>query len=184
MVGIGYENAYVMDSLRDRDYTFPEAPPKDSFHISGGAEKFYQFIKTELKPYIERTYRADTNHQTIMGHSLGGYFVLYSLLQNSKGNTLFNNYVAASPSLSYYDNYLFGRFQNFSHQDGTGKKLKLYLTMGEFEVAADREGSFKYFRQILSHRDLQLKVKVYESAEHMGTAVPSFEDGMEFVLAD
>src|SRR5690606_31515632 len=29
VVGIGYENAYVMDSLRNRDYTYPEALPAD-----------------------------------------------------------------------------------------------------------------------------------------------------------
>jgi hypothetical protein len=184
VVGIGYENAYVMDSLRDRDYTFPESLPKDSFKMSGGGERFFQFIKTRLKPYIEKTYRTDTTHQTIMGHSLGGYFVLYALLEHAKGNRLFNNYVAASPSLSYYDNYIFQKFQNLSQHDVASEKLKLYLTMGEFEIDEDHEDSFKHFRQMLSRHDLQLKVKIYDRLEHMGTAVPSFEDGIEYILED
>jgi len=54
VVGIGYDNAYVMDSLRVRDYTFPEALPLDSFPTSGGGERFYQFLKTELIPYIDQ----------------------------------------------------------------------------------------------------------------------------------
>ncbi len=82
VVGIGYENAYVMDSLRNRDYTFPDALPADSFKISGQGNKFYNFIKTRLVTYIDSAYRTDKSNRTIMGHSLGGYFVLYALNQN------------------------------------------------------------------------------------------------------
>ena len=48
VVGIGYENAYVMDSLRNRDYTFPNALPADSFKTSGSGDKFYNFIRTRI----------------------------------------------------------------------------------------------------------------------------------------
>src|SRR5690606_10805484 len=74
VVGIGYENAYVMDSLRNRDYTYPEALPADSFTVSGKGDKFYDFIKAKLVPHIDSIYRTDKTNRTIMGHSFGGYF--------------------------------------------------------------------------------------------------------------
>ncbi len=70
VVGIGYENAYVMDSLRNRDYTFPDALPADSFKVSGEGDKFYNFIRTRIIKKIDSAYRTDRTNRTIMGHSL------------------------------------------------------------------------------------------------------------------
>src|SRR5690606_6727817 len=112
VVGIGYENAYVMDSLRNRDYTYPEALPADSFKISGRGDKFYTFIQTKLIPYIDSAYRTDKTNRTIMGHSFGGYFVLYALTCHLKDVAIFNNFVAASPSIYYHDYYLLKEIGN------------------------------------------------------------------------
>lgn len=114
LVGIGNKNAYLMDSLRVRDYTFPKAPASDSLAISGGAEKFYAFLKQELIPYIDKSYRTDTGERTLMGHSFGGYFTLYALLQDMKQTAVFNSYVAASPSLDYHDYYLMKAFESLT----------------------------------------------------------------------
>jgi hypothetical protein len=185
VVGIGYENAYVMDSLRDRDYTYPKANPADSFPVSGGGERFYRFIRTELIPHIEMTYRVDTTNRTLMGHSLGGYFVLYALSKETEGTTLFNSYVAASPSISYYDNYIPQQFQYLRFKEEGKEKRKLFLTIGELEIDEDPTDGFKNFDRILSAQHfIHLKSHIYKNLEHMGTAVPSFEDGLEFTLSD
>ncbi|HMG91368.1 MAG TPA: alpha/beta hydrolase-fold protein, partial [Chryseolinea sp.] len=147
VVGIGYDNAYAMDSLRKRDYTFPEAPPADSFKISGGGERFYRFIKMELQPYITRTYRTDTLNRIIMGHSLGGYFVLYSLLADMQGDPAFDHYVAASPSLWYNNFYVVERFKNLMGPET--KKRQVYLSRGELESAEDPQNKFTDFGQVL-----------------------------------
>ena len=125
-----------MDSLRQRDYTFPEALAADSFPLSGGAEKFLSFIVKELIPYIDKTYRTDTSSRTIMGHSLGGYFSLFTLLTELKENsTYFGTYVAASPSLDYHNQYLLKQFQN--GLDGSAKIRTLFLTLGAKEDKED-----------------------------------------------
>jgi predicted alpha/beta superfamily hydrolase len=168
--------------LRNRDYTFPEAPPSDSFNVSGGGERFYRFIKTELQPYITRTYRTDTLNNVIMGHSLAGYFVLYSLLKDMQGDHAFDHYVAASPSLWYDNFYIAEQFKTLKVSLET-RKRRVYLSSGELEAEEDTENRFKEFGQILSGFELiDPRIKVYEGMEHMGTAIPSFEDGMEFVL--
>ena len=181
VVGIGYRDAYVMDSLRNRDYTFPEAPLLDGFRISGGGEKFYAFIKKELQPYINRTYRVDSSNRTIMGHSLGGYFVLYSLLKNMQGDAAFDHFVAASPSLWYNNFYIAEQFKNLKGPEV--KRKHVYLSTGELEEADDTQNTFKDFGQVLLDNELiDPRIRVYEGMEHMGTAIPSFEDGIEFIL--
>lgn len=173
VVGIGYRNAYVMDSLRVRDYTFPAALPADSFPVSGGGEDFYRFIQSELIPYIDKTYRTDTTNRTLMGHSFGGYFTLYALLRDCMTTPSFNNYVAASPSLSYAAYYLMKQFESLSFNRKDAKRPILFLTMGEREVETD----FNRFSELLRKGNMiRLESKVYKDLEHMGTAVPTFEE--------
>jgi predicted alpha/beta superfamily hydrolase len=75
-----------MDSLRNRDYTFPMAGERDSFRISGWGDKYYDFIASKIKPFIDSLYRTDDSSQTIVGHSLAGYFALYSFSRSSNAH--------------------------------------------------------------------------------------------------
>jgi predicted alpha/beta superfamily hydrolase len=113
VIGIGYKNFMENDSLRDRDYSYPKALAEDSFLVSGGAHQFLAFIEKELIPYIDKNFRTDTSNRTLMGHSLGGYFSLFALQQNQQEKTAaFKNYVAASPSLDYHNQFLLSQFKN------------------------------------------------------------------------
>ncbi|MCO5255338.1 MAG: alpha/beta hydrolase-fold protein [Lentimicrobium sp.] len=58
-----------------------------------GAEKYLQFIKSEVIPYIDKNYRTNL-FKVIAGHSLGGDFVIYTMI---KEPSLFNAYIAGSP---------------------------------------------------------------------------------------
>jgi predicted alpha/beta superfamily hydrolase len=177
LVGIGYRDAYVMDSLRNRDYTFPKALASDSFAVSGGGQNFYKFLEHELIPQIEYKYKTDARNRTIMGHSLGGYFTLYALCQGLNKGLVFNNYVSASPSISYHHDYIVNELKRVLPRGG--KNLKLFLSMGEMEISGN---SFSNFNDALkTSRIIDIQTRVYPDLEHMGTAVPSFEDGMKFI---
>ena len=69
---------------------------------TGGAGNFLAFIKDELIPYINKKYPSNGDN-TIWGHSLGGMFVLYALLQEPK---TFRSYIAVDPSLWWDDHYI------------------------------------------------------------------------------
>jgi hypothetical protein len=189
LVGIGYENAYQMDSLRVRDYTFPQALSADSLPLSGGGERFYQFLEQELIPYIDQQYRTDTITRTLMGHSFGGYFTLYAFLRDnsrtdSPSKALFTHYVAASPSITYCQGYLLDQFSQLSSRQEDTRSPNLYLTAGDLELKEDTQGQFTQFIQHLeSQRWIRLKTKIYQDTEHMGTAIPSLEQGVEFSQA-
>lgn len=182
VVGIGYENAYVMDSLRDRDYTYPDALPADSFKISGQGDKFYIFIKTKLVTYIDSAYRTDKSNRTIMGHSLGGYFVLYALNQNLSDSLIFNNFIAASPSIYYHDNYLAKEIGSSLIYQRNIARVKLYLTIGELEALENQSNDFKMFSKMLTDKTISVQTEVFKGLEHMGAAIPTFENGIQLFL--
>ncbi|WDF69629.1 alpha/beta hydrolase-fold protein [Sphingobacterium oryzagri] len=185
VVGIGYENAYLMDSLRVRDYTYPKAAAADSLATSGGADKFYDFITQELSPYLDSCYRTDTSARTIMGHSFGAYFALYALLKdwrvNSGERTGFSNYVAASPPIGYHENYIVEALKKgLENAPATAKKQNLYMTMGERELNDETKQLFEKIEMILNTKgSLLLQSKIYRNTDHLGTAVPSFKDAIE-----
>jgi predicted alpha/beta superfamily hydrolase len=181
LVGIGYGNAYLMDSLRMRDYTFPRARSSDSLPVSGGGANFYRFIKEELVPYIDGQYRTDPRHRTLMGHSFGGYFALYALLQDTGSQALFTHYVAASPSLAYGGNYLMGQFADLSPGGKRSAPPQLYLTAGETELTEEANDHFNRFIGLLGSKNaVRLQTKIFKNTDHLGTALPSFEEGVAF----
>ncbi|NUU68834.1 alpha/beta hydrolase [Enterobacteriaceae bacterium BIT-l23] len=100
-VGIGYPEGVDVQAARTRDYTIPAEGAE--YEGGGGAEAFYDFIATQVKPWVESAYAIDTGKQTLAGHSYGGHFVLYTLFNH--GNA-FQNYVSASPSIWWGDGIL------------------------------------------------------------------------------
>ena len=181
IVGIGYENAYVMDSLRDRDYTYPKALESDSFKISGQGDKFYRFIKTDVIPYIDSVYRTDKGNRTIMGHSLGGYFALFALTRQLKDTLVFSNFVAASPSINYHDNYLIKEISRSPPNMKNRDNVNLYLTIGELENV---KGQLLDVQEIANALEggARTQTEIFKNYEHMGTAIPTFEKGIKFFM--
>ncbi len=82
---------------RQRDYTPPgmrqDIDKSDS--PEGKADRFLVFLKAELIPHIESTYRT-TGPRMLAGNSRGGLFVVYSLIAEP---TLFAARFAHSPAL-------------------------------------------------------------------------------------
>ncbi len=92
VVGIGYpvDTFLATAGFRSRDMTpteiegwydqnmkpgFADAPDDAG---TGGAAHFLQFIREELIPVINKTYRTDPGDNGILGHSDGGLFCLYA----------------------------------------------------------------------------------------------------------
>jgi len=96
MVLIGISN----DKNRIRDLTSSTITTNYGMPFNqenGKAENFSKFIENELIPFIENKYPV-TNYRTLIGHSYGGLFAIYSLLKHPH---LFANYLAIDPSLDW-----------------------------------------------------------------------------------
>ena len=78
------------DRARDFAPALATAPPD-----SPGSARFHEFLKRELIPFVDRTYRT-SSYRVLWGHSSTGAFVFFSLARDPE---LFNSYIAASPSL-------------------------------------------------------------------------------------
>lgn len=124
MILIGISN----HEHRTRDFTPTEIKTKYGMPFkeeTGGAEKFLQFIKDELIPFVEKKYPV-TNYRTLIGHSYGGLFAIYTMLNNPD---LFTNYLAIDPSLDWDNQIMIKQASNIlSNQEYKGKSLYMSLS--------------------------------------------------------
>lgn len=73
-----------------------------AFPNAGGAPSFRRYIETAVIPFVEANYRTRPR-RALIGESLAGLFVVDTLLNQP---TLFNDYIAVSPSLWWDDRAL------------------------------------------------------------------------------
>lgn len=194
LVGIGYKDMQVMDSLRNRDYTYPLAIPEYEMTTSGGADKMLSFFDEQLIPYIDSTYLTDATRRVLMGHSLGGYFTLFTLQQQLKGATnKWHGFVAASPSLHYNGYYLLDRMAE-TPATVRPDKMKAFVTYGGLEDPQGPTDStvrrqallMKQLNDYLPVRQvgcLRYKGEIYSNLDHMDTQLPTFLKGLQWTLA-
>lgn len=184
VVGVGYQSFKTMDSLRIRDYLFPKALPSDELNASGGGPNFYNYISKELLPKIDSDFRTDTADRTLLGHSFGGYFVLYSLLhQATQQKTDFNYFVSASPSLWYNNFYLSSLPDQLSNNE---KKVGLYMSVGALEDSTWSVNPVKRITQELKNKKLKafdFISSVYSHLDHMDVPLITFTKGLQELRA-
>jgi predicted alpha/beta superfamily hydrolase len=188
LIGIGYKDPMEMDSLRDRDFTFPKALPEYGMSNSGGGERFLEFINHELIPLIDQQFQTDTNQRILIGHSLGGYFTLFALLRNAqKGIRPFSHYIAGSPSL-HYNNYFL--FRELKKQRGV-KNTSVYFTFGTLEdneeagvlhILKAKDASAQ-LSALLKACGLRCKSEIFSNLAHMDTPIPTMIRGLQWSLS-
>ncbi len=87
----------------------PEGQSEEFF----GAHKFKKFLKEELMPYIDSTYRT-SGHTLAIGHSLSASFILDAL----ETEDMFDDYIALSPNLCWDNDLWADALINFKFNDG------------------------------------------------------------------
>tara|TARA_R110002072_G_scaffold192107_8_gene348873 strand:- start:1914 stop:3116 length:1203 start_codon:yes stop_codon:yes gene_type:complete len=91
---------------------------------NGEAANFSKFLESELIPFIESKYPV-TNFRTLIGHSYGGLFTVYILINHSH---LFSNYIAIDPSLDWDNQKLLKEAEDlFINQNYQNKSLFISL---------------------------------------------------------
>lgn len=177
IVGISSEGgSKEFNYNRARDYTptyiAPENIPvstRGMLPISGGAEKFLGFIEKELIPFVESKYRFTPGDRTLIGHSLGGLFVSYSLFERTE---LFNRYVLISPVLFWDNNFMLKKEKEFFEKGGS-LNVKVYSSVGSLEQSEFLESWKSFFDSLMLHNyeGLKLKTEIAENETHY-TIIP------------
>lgn len=173
IVGISSEGgSKEFNYNRMRDFTpttTKNEKEKALFPISGGADNFLKFIKNELIPFIKSNYRIMENNKTIVGHSLGGLFVFYTLF---KEPNLFNKYVSISPALFWDNEFLIDLENTFSNKNKNLNAI-VYTTVGSLEDSTFIKPWQKLIDNIKAHNfnGLKLNAKISDNETHY-TIIP------------
>ncbi len=136
LVGVAYDGPERYRLNRTRDYT-PKFAPDGGYgpeyqKVSGGGPKFLAFLRDELIPWVDKTYRTIPGDRGISGHSYGGLFANWVLL-TAPGT--FSRYIIVSPSLWYSGRFMF----DLEKHAAAGKGARVYLAVGGREGNAQRD---------------------------------------------
>jgi predicted alpha/beta superfamily hydrolase len=163
------------DYLRVRDYTPTNIISEKQ---SGEADKFLDFMKTELFPFIEANYKADKENRSLMGCSLGGLFTMYTLFTHTD---MFAGYVAASPAVDW-DNEVLYKYEKTFAKKALAKPIRLYMTVGGVEGNKSTFEKFSKFIIKNKYPNLIVRSKVLENTGHSGTKPETYSRGLQYVF--
>jgi predicted alpha/beta superfamily hydrolase len=185
----------IANTDRTRDFT-PTNVPFQRGHeskTSGGASNFLKFLEQELKPFINNKYPTEDNH-TIIGHSTGGLFVLYTFLNYPD---IFDNYLAIDPSLWWDKEKLVNETQQLL-DNGNRKEKSLYVAvanslgkaMDTVKVRKDKTVPSEQIRANLKFHDilvknseqLNFKWEYFKNEDHGSITVPAQYNGLRSVF--
>jgi enterochelin esterase-like enzyme len=172
VVGIGYTD----DDMRDRD-----------FHMA--PDDFYRFIAEELIPFIDEQYNTDpfAEGRTLIGHSWGSYFVLYTLFHHAARDYPFHNLLAISGYLTAYDRLLYGAEQDLHDRLGDGGSLDatLFLTIGNQEYTEAIESNIEMHEALSGrgYQDFRSTFVLYSGQEHYGIVIPAVRTGLSWLFS-
>ncbi len=162
---------------------------------NGEAANFSKFIETELIPFVENKYPV-TNFRTLIGHSYGGLFTIYTLINHSH---LFSNYLAIDPSLDWDQQKLLNEAkEKLISQNYEGKSL--FMSLGkqlhmqnpkvtienvmkdtsDFTLFARSNITFSNMVKQNRNSGLAFKWKFYPNDLHGTISFPSIMDGLIF----
>lgn len=97
---------------------------------------------------------------------------------------MFNNFVAASPSLYYRDNYIVTRLDSQLADAVDVKTVRFITTRGEYEKTGSSPGAFDELVKNLRNRGVRVESVTYAKTEHMGTAIITFERALLAFFGD
>jgi hypothetical protein len=165
----------VSSTDRTRDFT----PNDSSIPGSGGAGRFLRCLKNELIPYIESHYET-APFRLLVGHSLGGSFVLNALLTYPE---LFNAYLIISPNLWWGNDTLVNQLEVFLKKP---PKLKAFV----YETATRESpknilATARLWSLIESYPvdGLDWRIQYMQNESHGSIVHRSIYDALEFIFA-
>ncbi len=165
------------------------AEDNEQINNEGGAG-FYRFIREELIPFIESTYRASPDSRTLVGSSLGGLFVLNALFSFQND---FENFCVFSPAIYWGGGSIFNIEESYAHNNHD-LRARLYLAVGseEDDTPINKLNPERGFitnliklHDILGKRayeHLDMKMEILDGESHTSMCSPAFRRGMNWIF--
>lgn len=192
IVGIGYPVEGAFSDARYYDFTLPvdyselpKRPGGGEWPAHGGAENFLHFIEEDLKPEIMSSIHINRDRQTLLGHSLGGLFTLYTLFSIPHA---FQTYIAGSPSIHWNKKWFSEEENQFLKRlERKDREISLFVAVGEFEKkhkSGMNENALELSNRLrnLAKSQLCVKFKEFEEENHVSVLPPLINKGLRFAL--
>ena len=147
---------------------------------SGGAEMFYEFLSKELIPSIDKNYRTQP-FRILVGHSHGGLFAIYSLLEHP--NT-FNAFITTSPNL-WWDNKAILNDTNKISSIVFSQPCILFMSVAN-EGGLQEKSIFTLKQALQNHKAINFEWNTtsYPKDWHGSVSHISVYDGLTFIYSD
>jgi predicted alpha/beta superfamily hydrolase len=143
----------------------------------------FRYSQQELIPLIEQEYRTDPAKRILAGHSHGGLFTVFAMLQEPR---LFSSYIASSPSLDFAENSMFALESEYAKKH---KRFpaQIYLSAGELEVGCDDTTLTDMYRfaallESRKYKGFSLTKQMFLDNNHCEVAAPAFQAGLKMAL--
>ncbi|MDO4683867.1 MAG: alpha/beta hydrolase-fold protein [Lautropia sp.] len=207
VVGVGYPNGKLLDlAARAEDLT----PPSSDYRRTGdrlaqrfgGAEAFSDFLLGQLREVVAREYPVNPSQQSLLGHSYGGLFGVYTLLKRPQS---FRHYLISSPSIWWNGKRVLEELTPFEAaiRQPEVAPLSVWLSAGEYEqtmaphlppnpqrqAMLDQRGMVREMRELagtlvaLKRSGLEVHERIYAGHTHGTVALPAMLDGLRGIMA-
>lgn len=193
LIGLSYGKGENGGVSRQRDYTpTPNGPSTASPNaVHGQAQAYQQYLRDQVKPFVNAQYRADPAKAIFLGHSYGALLGT-QILFTEPG--LFSSYILGSPSLWYDKRHALKLEASYAKQN-QDLNAKVYLYVGECEAL--RKGDRRYNQtvdmvadnraleaalQSRKYPSLTLKSAVLNDEDHLTVAPRGFMQAMKYLL--
>lgn len=164
---------------RGWEFSSPMEGDDESDYEGGRAPQLQEHFKNEVFPFIDSAFDRTFNFKSIVGHSSGGHFVLYTLF--GENSDLFDSYIGISPALRPGENEILKMATNSLKNKRKLAKF-LYCSTG---TIGERE---EIFRGAMDQLDSLLKThpdngilwnrSTFESLDHFTCVGPSINEAM------
>ncbi|MEG0367606.1 MAG: alpha/beta hydrolase-fold protein [Coprobacillus sp.] len=133
--------------------------------IGGEGKQYVEWLKDELKPYIDHRFTTDPQNCAIVGSSMGGVISAYAALEYPE---IFSKCAALSTAFWFY----MEEFEDVISQHHYSDDFKFYFDLGEFEGCGDGEIDGWYIQtndaiyDMLKEKVKCLEYRYFEGAHH------------------
>lgn len=178
MIVVGISNIDRNHDLTPTHTDFTENGRQIPIPTSGGADKFLEFIETELIPMVESKYRVQP-YRVLAGHSFGGLFAMHAFTTKPD---LFNGYIAVSPTLPWdHDMVVKGTEKLLKERPELDKTL--FVTLGN---EPEMHASFEQLKKILGKskaKGFEWGMEHWLDEDHGSIVMRSNDRGLRKVFA-
>lgn len=173
LILVALPNTYTNEgNMRDRDF-LPEKTTGNK--KAGGANNFIAFLKNELIPYIDKKL-PNSGDNSLFGHSLGGVFTMYVLLEEPR---LFTNYLCSDPAFPWSNKRIITMAtETFKNPIELNKILWINGVEDTYRnVGIQKMDSVL---KACAPKGLRWKLSIYPNETHMSVRLKGIYDGLKY----